>query len=68
MLGMMLVRSWNRAARVQQAMELRGFSGRFYSLHRKEKMQQGDWLLSFLLLLAGLGLLLVNTYLSIIPE
>ena len=33
LLGMLLVKSWNRAGRVQQAMELRGFSGKFYSLH-----------------------------------
>lgn len=31
-LGMTLVSSWNRARRVEQAMLLRGFHGRFYSL------------------------------------
>ncbi len=31
--GMTLVRSWNRAGRVRQAMTLRGFHGRFYSLN-----------------------------------
>jgi cobalt/nickel transport system permease protein len=30
--GMTLVRSWNRAGRVRQAMVLRGFHGRFYTL------------------------------------
>ncbi len=32
LIGMTLVRSWNRAGRVRQAMALRGFAGRFYSL------------------------------------
>lgn len=32
LLGMVIVRSWNRAARVQQAMILRGFDGTFRSL------------------------------------
>ena len=31
--GMTLVKSWNRAQRVQQAMVLRCFAGKFYSLH-----------------------------------
>ncbi len=31
--GMTLVRSWNRADRVKQAMALRGFQGRFYPLN-----------------------------------
>lgn len=34
MLGMTLVKSWNRAQRVQQAMALRGFSGRFHLLEQ----------------------------------
>jgi cobalt/nickel transport system permease protein len=57
MLGMMLVRSWNRAARVQQAMELRGFSGQFHSLHDSGGMQKSDLLLLVILLLAGFGLM-----------
>jgi len=56
MLGMMLVRSWNRAARVQQAMELRGFSGQFHSLHDSGGIQKSDLLLLTILLLAGVGL------------
>ncbi|MCI5224764.1 MAG: cobalt ECF transporter T component CbiQ [Candidatus Electrothrix sp. AR4] len=64
MLGMLLVRSWNRAARVQQAMLLRGFSGNFHSLHTV-KMQSGDLLLSAILLLVGLGLLLFEQLLSV---
>ncbi|MBC8317731.1 MAG: cobalt ECF transporter T component CbiQ [Desulfobulbaceae bacterium] len=31
--AMTLVKSWNRAHRVQQAMVLRGFNGRFYSMY-----------------------------------
>jgi cobalt/nickel transport system permease protein len=60
LLGMMLVRSWNRAARVQQAMELRGFSGRFYSLYDSGDIRKSDLLLSAGLLIAGIGLLLVE--------
>ncbi|MCI5144256.1 MAG: cobalt ECF transporter T component CbiQ [Candidatus Electrothrix sp. AR3] len=54
-LGMLLVKSWNRAARVQQAMLLRGFSGQFHSLHVM-KMGRGDVLLLLVLLLASVGL------------
>jgi cobalt/nickel transport system permease protein len=53
MLGMMLVRSWNRAARVQEAMTLRGFSGKFYSLYDIKGMQKNDLLLTITLLLAA---------------
>ncbi|MDU9048078.1 MAG: cobalt ECF transporter T component CbiQ [Candidatus Electrothrix sp. Rat3] len=60
MLGMMLVRSWNRAARVQQAMELRGFSGRFHSLYDSGGMRKSDLLLSAGLLLAGTGLMVME--------
>ncbi|RWX52214.1 cobalt/nickel transport system permease protein [Candidatus Electrothrix marina] len=60
MLGMMLVRSWNRAARVQQAMKLRGFSGQFYSLYDSGGMRKSDLLLSAVLLLAGAGLVVIE--------
>ncbi len=56
MLGMMLVRSWNRAARVQEAMALRGFSGQFHSLYGTEGIQKSDLLLSTILILSGAGL------------
>ena len=59
LLGMLLVKSWNRAARVRHAMELRGFSGTFYSLHEL-KMSRGDYLLLAGLLLSGLGLFMVE--------
>ncbi|MCI5133034.1 MAG: cobalt ECF transporter T component CbiQ, partial [Candidatus Electrothrix sp. EH2] len=50
----------NRGKRVQQAMELRGFTGRFYSLNESKGMQRNDLLLSAGLLLAGTGLVLVE--------
>ncbi|WP_417916334.1 cobalt ECF transporter T component CbiQ [Candidatus Electronema sp. JC] len=53
LLGMVIVRSWNRAARVQQAMALRGFSGAFRSLHVME-LRRSDVLLTGALLLAAL--------------
>ena len=58
MLGMMLVRSWNRGERVQQAMALRGFSGRFYSLNSTDDMHKSDVLLLTTLLLTGAGLVM----------
>lgn len=36
LVGMLLVRSWDRAERVRDAMRCRGFRGRFYSLARFE--------------------------------
>ncbi|MCI5159827.1 MAG: cobalt ECF transporter T component CbiQ, partial [Candidatus Electrothrix sp. AUS1_2] len=60
MLGMMLVRSWNRGNRVQQAMELRGFSGRFYTLNDTGAIRKSDVLLSAGLLFAGMGLVLME--------
>lgn len=60
MLGMMLLRSWNRGKRVQQAMELRGFSGQFYSLYEAEDIRKSDLLLSAGLVLTGFGLMLLE--------
>ena len=57
MLGMMLVRSWNRAARVQEAMALRGFSGQFHSLYGTKGAQKTDIFLAATLLLVAIGLL-----------
>ncbi len=57
MLGMMLVRSWNRAARVQEAMTLRGFSGQFHSLYGTKGMQKSDTFLVTTLLMIAAGLL-----------
>ncbi|XCN71507.1 MAG: cobalt ECF transporter T component CbiQ [Candidatus Electrothrix aestuarii] len=60
MLGMMLVRSWNRGTRVQQAMELRGFSGEFHSLYDTNGLQKSDVLLAVSLLFAATGLVLTE--------
>jgi len=58
LVGMTLVKSWNRAQRVQQAMALRGFEGRFHSLEQP-RLTRGDMLLAATLLpLAGLLALL----------
>ncbi len=64
LLGMLLVKSWNRAARVQQAMVLRGFSGTFHSLH-KPVIQRSDQVLLVGMLLAGVGLLILEITLGI---
>jgi cobalt/nickel transport system permease protein len=55
LLGMLLVKSWNRAARVRQAMELRGFSGTFHCLNELE-MNQTDLFILAAMLSSGLGL------------
>jgi cobalt/nickel transport system permease protein len=56
LLGMLLVKSWNRASRIQQAMELRGFSGTFYSLHEL-RMKRNDYIVLTGLLICGFILL-----------
>lgn len=57
LLGMVIVRTWNRAARIQQAMMLRGFTGTFHSLetaalHRRDVLLTAGLLLTALLLAA----------------
>ncbi len=44
LLGMLLVRSWDRAQVVWQAMLCRGFTGKFYTLN-VFKVRRSDWLL-----------------------
>lgn len=51
LLGMTLVKSWQRGIRVQQAMQLRGFQGRFYLL-TPPAVRGRDWLLFILLFMA----------------
>jgi len=63
LLGMLLVKSWNRAERVRQAMTLRGFSGRFYSLHEL-KVNRIDHVLLAGMLLTAMGLF----FLEILPS
>ncbi len=55
LLGMVIVRSWNRAARVQQAMILRGFDGTFRSLDIAV-LRRGDVMLTAGLSVAALAL------------
>jgi cobalt/nickel transport system permease protein len=52
LLGMLLVKSWNRARRVRQAMDLRGFDGNFRTL-RVLNMTGADYTLLAGLLAAG---------------
>ncbi|MEF2144467.1 MAG: cobalt ECF transporter T component CbiQ [Desulfovibrionaceae bacterium] len=63
LVGMLLVRSWDRAERVHQAMRCRGFSGRFHSLATVQRNTL-DWLLLILTALAG-SLLLVLDHLPL---
>ncbi len=57
--GMTLVKSWNRAERVHQAMLLRGFSGRFYTLDER-RLERRDLMLLGLLSLAAAGLIIME--------
>lgn len=59
LLGMTLVKGWQRARRVQQAMLLRGFSGEFISLHYRD-VRPADWLI-----LAGV---LCSTFIVLVLE
>lgn len=56
--GMTLVKSWNRSERVSQAMLLRGFHGRFYTLNDRI-IAKGDliFLVTIMLAVIGLGLI-----------
>ncbi len=59
--GMTLVKSWNRAERVQQAMLLRGFNGNLIPLNQPQPAKADYYFLTLMLLislfLAGLSLL-----------
>ncbi len=57
--GMTLVRGWGRARRVQQAMELRGFHGRYVCLN-DPLLQRGDLVLLFIGISWGLVLLVLE--------
>lgn len=56
LIGMLFVRAWNRAERVQQAMKCRGFHGRFYSLETFH-VHQGNRL--FIVMMTGCALSLI---------
>ena len=53
LLGMLLVRSWDRAERVHAAMRCRGFRGRFYSLARFDASGRDRTFLALCLLAAA---------------
>jgi cobalt/nickel transport system permease protein len=57
--GMTLVKSWNRAERVRQAMILRGFQGHFYRL-REQVADRGDLLFSGIMLICVFGLIFIE--------
>ena len=57
--GMTLVKSWNRAERVSQAMILRGFQGRFYRL-QEQVMDTKDLFFLGMLLAITLGLIMIE--------
>ncbi len=57
--AMTLVRSWDRAERVRDAMAVRGFQGRFHSL-RTFAMRRADKALLGALFLAAAGLALIQ--------
>ncbi len=62
--GMTLVKSWNRAERVHQAMVLRGFSGRLIPLNQPQ-LTKTDYF--FLAIIIQLSLLLAGLSLSPLP-
>jgi cobalt/nickel transport system permease protein len=62
--GTLLVRSYERAERVAQAMRCRGFAGRFYSLHRF-RTRLADVALTMLLIAAGAAVLAWDRFLLI---
>ncbi|MEN8256632.1 MAG: cobalt ECF transporter T component CbiQ [Thermodesulfobacteriota bacterium] len=60
LLGMTLVKSWQRGIRVQQAMVLRGFQGKFYTLESRSPMA-ADWSLFALIFLVAVGIALMES-------
>lgn len=59
LMGMLLVRSWDRAHRVWQAMLCRGFDGRFHVL-RKLELHVSDWMLLGMVFCLSAGTLLLD--------
>ena len=62
--GMTLVKSWNRAERIHQAMLLRGFSGKLIPL-AQQKLAFADYLFLTVLLLLTLLLILLSFFLPL---
>ena len=61
LVGMLLVKSHDRAERVRSAMLCRGFKGRFYELS-EFSFQFSDLIIMFLMLLAVTIILLLQWY------
>jgi cobalt/nickel transport system permease protein len=59
LLGMLLVRSFDRSARILAAMKCRGFKGRFYILHDYE-MKKLDYLMAVTSLMFAVGLMVAG--------
>jgi len=59
LVGMMLVRSFDRSGRILAAMKCRGFKGKFYVLHHYE-MKNGDYLVALSSALFSAALLVVR--------
>jgi len=61
--GMTMVKSWNRAERVGQAMVLRGFHGRFYELNER-RIGRDDliFLITVMTAVIGLGIIEITNY------
>jgi cobalt/nickel transport system permease protein len=54
LIGMLFVRASLRAERIDQAMRLRGFNGRFYSLEDFEAYKRPPWIIAGLSLISAL--------------
>ncbi len=59
LMGMLLVRSWDRAHRVWQAMLCRGFDGRFHVL-RVFRLSLADWMMLGVVVFLSAGALLLS--------
>jgi cobalt/nickel transport system permease protein len=55
LVGMLLLKSYERSFRIRQAMLCRGFQGRFYSLNHLS-MKTSDWLMAGSMLLGVAGI------------
>lgn len=59
LLGMTLVKSWQRGLRIQQAMVLRGFQGRFYVMEGRCPAVS-DWAIFTLVFVAAVGVAVIE--------
>lgn len=63
LVGMMLVRTMDRADRISDAMKCRGFHGKFYVLE-KFKARQSDWIFFALAIIIIAGLVSADSYIG----